>query len=203
MKIRNGFVSNSSTSSFLIGLPKNPGYCYYGTDDIHNFLFPGKKNDDVISFAGWSMPLHCVDYVIFKELRRQKPIKTKKEFIKTIYNSGFYGDVVFVDPIESNRICDEFTKTHGDNLLSGKYDNSKEYKAFLRVYQKELKEQNKRYMQESIKFAEEKWILFKKLNVFIVEYGDEEGIVGMIMGANNIWENMNCIKLPYFNIREN
>ena len=85
MKTRNGFVSNSSTSSFIVGFPKDS---YYHTSDIHQLLFPDKKYDDPIAFAEWSVPLYCVTFVLYKEIRRQTPITTKKAFAKVLYDSG-------------------------------------------------------------------------------------------------------------------
>ena len=197
MKIRNGFVSNSSTSSFLIGFPKQNNYCYYDSSDLHHFLFPDKKYNDMISFSEWSMPLYCVTYVIAKDLQGKKPITTKKAFIKAIYDGGYCGTVGFdiEDNEEVDAILSDFQKKYGVNLLSGKYFNTKEYKLYWKACQKQRKESNRKIYQEALKLAEEKWPIFKKLNSFVVEYGNEEGVVGMIMEANDIFKNIQHIQL--------
>lgn len=45
MKIRNGFVSNSSSSSFIVVFPSKPK----DTDELKEMMFPGKTDDDHVT----------------------------------------------------------------------------------------------------------------------------------------------------------
>lgn len=197
MKFRNGFVSNSSTSSFIIGLSKQNSYGYYDASDIHSLFFPDKKYDDMISFSPWSIPLYCVDSVIFKEIKRQRPIVTKKAFISALIENNYYptGYDFSKTHIESEKFYDEFKKTHGGDLWSKQYEDTKEYREFTRIYNKEIKEENKNIRRKIMEFADKKWPHFRQFNNFVIEYGNEEGVVGLIMEANDILKNVEHITL--------
>ena len=193
MKIRNGFVSNSSTSSFIVGLPKNEHY--YHSRDIHNLLFPDRKYDESISCSEWTIPLYCVTYVIAKELKNKIPITTKRDFFKTIYDRG--GNILSISydyDSPSNKLFEEFRKKYGEEHDNNVYE-SKEYQEYIKAQQMEWKEANRRMLQKAKELAEEHWPTFKKLNNFVIEYGDEEGILGMIMEANPIFKNVPNIDL--------
>lgn len=67
MKIRFGFVSNSSSSSFIIGFKKTP----MNVDELHTIMFPDGPTD--ISPYGESMTSKEVCERVFADMQKQFP----------------------------------------------------------------------------------------------------------------------------------
>jgi hypothetical protein len=64
MKIRKGYVSNSSSSSFLVAFPKYPK----SVDDVHEILFG--KNQGLYELK-W--PTKDIAKIVFDDIKRQVP----------------------------------------------------------------------------------------------------------------------------------
>lgn len=63
MKTRNGFVSNSSTSSFVIVFPDRPK----STEDVHRFLFNGVDGEIGLDYYNETMSFKDVSERVFKD----------------------------------------------------------------------------------------------------------------------------------------
>jgi len=74
MKIRNGFVSNSSSSSFIIAFPKKPE----SAAELMRILFPGKRGKDFFAVIDEDkselLSYKKVSEIIFNDLVQNKPI---------------------------------------------------------------------------------------------------------------------------------
>ncbi len=100
MKIRNGFVSNSSSSSFVVAFPKKPK----SAEDVHKMMFDGKE--------GKIQPYDFVDGLSYSQIAERvwNDLKTKTKD-KYSYNKV---------PAKLDDIKDEFANrywyTTGDNV---------------------------------------------------------------------------------------
>lgn len=96
MKIRNGFVSNSSSSNFIVVFDKKPR----NTDDLKKWLFP---NLDVFKspYSEDCWPIANVVATIWEAMKGQRP-NDKKAILKAI-SQGFYEG------------CPDFSLFRGDN----------------------------------------------------------------------------------------
>ena len=83
MKIRNGFVTNSSSSTFVVAFPRKPE----SADDVHKMLFTGRKElsayDEAVS------TIDAAQY-IFDCIGSQEPNEVSKIGEELESNSGRY-----------------------------------------------------------------------------------------------------------------
>ena len=100
MKVRNGFVSNSSSSSFIVALPSKPKtaieLCNILFSDLGYFSHP---YDDV------QYSTQTVAEAVFEELSESKPASVE-EIVDTIDSGWFEGRPEF--PMDSCRDKDKF-----------------------------------------------------------------------------------------------
>src|ERR1035437_10299835 len=82
MKIRQGFVSNSSSSSFLIGLLRKPRT----VAELKRWLF---GDMDYLQWLDYGYKTIDVACRIFDDLKGKYPIRSKSRLIKEI-NSGYF-----------------------------------------------------------------------------------------------------------------
>lgn len=93
MKIRQGFVSNSSSSSFMVGLPKG-----LTENQLKDFLISKMGADDNSLF--YFAANNIADCILSAE-----PIKTKEDLIKEMYvNTWEEVDECYTAPFE---LCEE------------------------------------------------------------------------------------------------
>lgn len=76
MKTRTGFVSNSSSSSFVVAFPHIP----HNVDEVFDLLFDGAKNSSNIEYE--------FAQTIFAEISNQTPL-TMKEIIEE-FQAGYF-----------------------------------------------------------------------------------------------------------------
>ena len=69
MKIRGGFVSNSSSSSFIVAFPKD---MQISSDNVQNYLFAGQENITAYDWIGTFTAKEIADQVT-RDMREQTP----------------------------------------------------------------------------------------------------------------------------------
>jgi hypothetical protein len=217
MKIRNGFVSNSSSSSFIIAFEKVPT----SADEMYELLFSNQDDADKYTKATNKI---CAES-IFDKIDSVKPITTLKQLMKEVeylscYNlpremtcvDGSYYSLDNeklllkkhgVDEDESNELIkkaeDKFFAKYGKSSYSYNYEDNK------KTTPEGLKEaQNIHNMRQ--KSYEERINVLKKLTeevlkkimdenesctFFYISYADDEGSFN---------SNMEHEVMPYLNI---
>lgn len=78
MKIRDGFVSNSSSSSFIVAFP----YAPKSKDDVKSILFG--EDDDTIEYFDYSLSIDKIARQVWHDIKRQKAID-RRRLINNIY----------------------------------------------------------------------------------------------------------------------
>jgi hypothetical protein len=76
MKIRTGFVSNSSSSSFIVIFDKKPK----SKEEVKKLLFPNKNDDDCLKCYDNSIPIGQITETVFKDLSNSKKVTQKELF---------------------------------------------------------------------------------------------------------------------------
>ena len=83
MKIRSGFVSNSSSSSFVVAFPKKPK----SVEDVIEMLFGNRDGSDMVDRYDGSFPQRKISEQVFKDIQDSKPADRNKAIIDKL-NSG-------------------------------------------------------------------------------------------------------------------
>lgn len=85
MKIRNGFVSNSSSSSFIVAFPYKPE----SVEELQNWLFPYENHfvSPYAEYDGRTWPVEVVAQIVFQQITKEAP---EEEIIKELAYSTHY-----------------------------------------------------------------------------------------------------------------
>ena len=187
MKIRNGFVSNSSSSSFVVAFDKIPETC----EELRNIMFPDKEQI-IVDFYD-----HCsVDEVVqqvLADIKAQEP--TSEDEIKDEISSGHYTghpDYNQTDgPIDAYR--DKFYKKFGYGTKWSKHPDWE--KREREISQECRKEYDEVCRKAELKYYEEIKEQFEGKICLTFHYGDNDGSFFAIMEHGDIF----C-RLPHIRI---
>lgn len=181
MKTRQGFVSNSSSSSFIIGLNEKPKHAgkikvlFLGDQDTipNNCYHPDWSRD------GTKPEFTAADIanVIFRDLKNAQPL-TEEQIIEEI-NSGWFDESLqelqtFNTEEDQSWVYEkEYKKRTGKDIR--KDTKSKEYAEWSRLMREYWDEREKKHR----KMAEDFWSKRKKdfegKQVFLLSYSDNDG----------------------------
>ena len=76
MKLRNGFVSNSSSSSFIVAFPKKPD----SVEVLMEMMFPGWQPNQKIEQYGHEMTIVDICSVVFRDIQNQSDEEKADKF---------------------------------------------------------------------------------------------------------------------------
>ncbi len=83
MKIRNGFVSNSSSSSFVVVFPKKPK----NVEKVFEYMFPGKDKDDTLEYYGTSLTYIQIASRVYENILNSK--KTNLKELAELFSNNY------------------------------------------------------------------------------------------------------------------
>jgi len=195
MKIRNGFVSNSSSSSFIVGFKRKPKT----VAEVKELLFGDEK---YIKQYDYSLSTQEAAEMVFSDMHGKKPL-TKSQML-TEFRSGWFEGYPHFDyrnrPSDAirNELYSKFP-SESENLWAPKKIKNKEAKAlsrkFIETTQAEWAEQRKQVDEAAKEIFERKVVpTMKGYKVFAFNYSDNgDGERGSVMEHGNIFHN-----LPHF-----
>jgi hypothetical protein len=180
MKTRNGFVSNSSSSSFVIGFKQKPK----SVAEMKRILF-GK--DDTVTYYDESLSTDRIADTVYNDIKNQLPA-TVKQIDEEIRSGWFSGYPEISINKEFYTLAREFT-TKYKNLSWYDPDKLKNKEAKkLAIQIKTISDENEKSREDALKKAFDEYIKevmpkLKGLTCFIVSYSDNSGEAVMEHGG--------------------
>jgi hypothetical protein len=200
MKLRQGFISNSSSSSFIVGFKERPK----NAEEMLEILFPHDGPDTVVSVYDDDPSYDDPDELtagfiagqVFDDLCSLQKL-SKAEILEEI-NSGSYPGM----PDTWNRPEDErlsavnrqFREKYGQDAQWGNHKDWNE--ARLKVLGEIWAEENAELLEAAKKCLEDNWEWLKDREVFAFEYHDDS-TAGSMLEHGDIFRNLPHIRVSH------
>lgn len=201
MKLRTGFVSNSSSSSFVVAFKKKPQ-----EHELLDILFPFSKEG---GRPGVSSPWNYDDEasvgvdavttktIIWEQLKDQKPL-TKKQILEEIRSGWFEGHPDSSDRYHTEyEIAREYTEKTGKNIYDKDADpvwkkkHNEAWKADSDAYRKDIDKAAKDLFD---RVYENK---FKGKKCFRFSFSDNDGHVFSVLEHGDTFRNCPHIRISH------
>ena len=168
MKIRKGFVSNSSSSSFIIGFARKPT----SAEELHSWMFP----DGTVSIAPYGdngLTSNRAAEIVYNDILKQDPL-THAEIAEDAAGGTPYTDIVKFPKWPS-----DFWKLKGEA-----------FRAAINKYEKD--KQAAADKLAGLLCADDADLLF-----YLVSYADDDGGIWSDMEHGNIFRNIPGIHISH------
>lgn len=175
MKIRNGFVSNSSSSSFIVSFPKEPK----SLEDVKNMLFP---NGEKTYFGYYAEDFWSIDQVaqtVWRDICDQKK-NDYEAVLQELQHASSYDDSEAPDYDDYDHIVDWKERHRKLDEAYEKYAKKK-IKEFFNTRKDKLKKLNGEKVDDKF--------------VYIFEYSDNDGTYGSALEHGDLFKNIKHLKI--------
>lgn len=196
MKIRNGFVSNSSSSSFIVGFTKIPET----KGQLLDVMFP----KDLEYLDGETSVISIINRV-WKDLENAKPM-TKEEIVEELC-CGTYEDYYYSDwehdalQKEETKKLEEIDKRYGKKYgctWGGDWTKYEDWgKERREVMDKYWEDEEKLTLKKAKEFMKEELTTSEWKDKMVVkfEYGDHDGTFGGHLEHGDIFRNLPHVRV--------
>lgn len=226
MKIRNGFVSNSSSSSFIVVWDKKP----QSIDEIKNILFGELENlsvygDSIDTIKLSETIFSDTDFATYEQIKSEQDSLFQfntwestpkwdsvgyyankklmdiyeKEYIDAKYNMDFYEDILKTYSVEEKN---SFIRQGKLERVLG-MEMSKREKDFYEATKLKRKYQdiyygNSKIMEQIVKESTDKFIEdHKDKYISIYEYSDNDGNLGSTLEHGDVFNNLKSWQISH------
>jgi len=179
MKIRTGFVSNSSSSSFVVAFLHKPK----SAKDLKEMMF-GKQEwhySNIYGDGDKDVSTQRIADSVFADIKRKA---TKKQIFTSIGN-GYFSSYIIPE------IFPGFYQ--GEDACHLSYQNEDEKKEIERIW----KEQEEVNAQRAKAIADAFYAANKDKYIVVLSYADEDGSWGSILEHSGIFGRLNNIRTSY------
>jgi hypothetical protein len=198
MKTRTGFVSNSSSSSFIVGFKKRPTTDY----ELRDVLFPagkdGKRQGPKVDYGSeYVVDPTSASTIIFKDLEEQKKPLTQKQIREEI-GSGYFEGYPQLDwsDRESDRIRREYKAASGKDI----YDKDADpqwFKKFQVAQDKEWADERAKVDAAAKEYWKKVNTQFKGLKCYRFSYSDNDGTVFSTLEHGDTFRSLPHIRISH------
>lgn len=191
MKTRQGFVSNSSSSSFIVGFKKRPTTDY----ELRDVLFPagkdGKREGPSVGYGSeYVVDPTSASTIIFKDLEEQKKPLTQKQIREEI-SSGYFEGYPSLDWTgrESDQIRRDYKTATGKDVYDDGADPKVKEK-YRTAEQRHWDNHRKQVDAAAEAYWERVKAQFKGLKCYRFSYSDNDGIVFSTLEHGDTFKNV-------------
>lgn len=201
MKRRSGFVSNSSSSSFIVGFERRPA----SVEEVHKVLFKEDLNEDThVTVYDYTISTKEVAQRVFNDLKEQKKAANTAKILKEIESGWFPGHPTlnYGGDKESRALEDKFRKRFPDlNYYDEeKFPNNKEAvemaKKIREIQQAEWAEESRIRDEAALDYMNKQVLpIMKGKKVYVFSYADDGGEAALEHG--NIFSNLPHVQISH------
>lgn len=187
MKIRNGFVSNSSSSSFVVAFPREPK----SVEDVKEMVFGEKERfENPYADLQWrpnsteSWSADEVAKTIWEDIKEQK-VNDIKAITESVSN-GWFDDF---DDLPGHDSDEKWKKVRELN-----WNDPEDNKKIQAIWDESEKENEKRAKKISKRFRE---VVGKEAQIYVFEFSDNDGEYFCALEHGEVFRNLPNIRTSY------